>query len=941
VSTTAPAAGRAASDEPIDLRPFRRRPIVTEPLGYVAPLDGLRALAVIAVVLYHSHFPWITGGFLGVSAFFTLSGFLITSLLLREWAGSSTVDLRSFWNRRFRRLLPASWLTMGVVLVAGAVGIWNDDQLRAVRSDLPYSLLEIVNWHFIAADRSYGAEFTAPSPLAHFWSLAVEQQFYLLLPVLALGVLTLGSAVVSRRRLQRLVLVFVALAVVSAVLNGLLARSSIDRAYYGTDTRMAEMLIGSLLACATLRRLRLPVASRARSLVSLAGLAAAALTLWLWHQATLRSEWMYPWGLLLTALCTATIIYAAVQGGWLAKALSVPPLQWIGRISYGVYLLHWPVFLWLTPARVGWAPWPLFALRMAVTVALAVAMFHLLENPVRHGRRIRRPYGWLAALVAAALLLGGDMVVTRDLPPPSQLSLASSAQESTPTTIPPPPVRALLIGDEIAGSLGESLAAQSGWELTTASAATCGLTIGGWIRTAGGTVERDVDRCHGAHEQMVAAATAAQPDVVLAMPGMREAADRRMSAATEWGGPGTPVTDDFLRTDLGAMVDELAASGAEVVLVTVPYVRNTVAPEPQPVVMPVAEDQQPFAAAEAAQMQQSAPPAGFAENDDARIDRVNTILAEVAASRGVRVLDLAAQLRAQPGGALAPELRPDGVRIAPSAGPMLSEWMLPLLRDTTPPPAAAPSAAVVAADAPLPEAPPAGPRRVVAPGERMDVLVVGDSVGHNLGYGLELWSEAGAPARVTNSAQLGCPVARGGSYRFKGDVEYFGDNCEWSQRFPQLVSGYRPDVVLLGTGIWEIVDRRLAGDDRYRHIGDPAVDRYILSELLSAVDVLGADGATVVLVTQPHVRPGLEQGFQDLPESDPARMDRMNELQQEAAALRPGVVRVVDLRGWLQGQPGGEENTDVRPDGLHFTDAYVETVAEWLGPELRSIAEGN
>ena len=123
---------------------LRRRRIAAEDLGYVVPLDGLRALAVIAVVLYHSHFSWIPGGFLGVSAFFTLSGFLITALLLREWSSSATIGLRSFWTRRFRRLLPAEWVTMAVILVLGVVGVWNDDQLRAVRGDLPYSLLALV-----------------------------------------------------------------------------------------------------------------------------------------------------------------------------------------------------------------------------------------------------------------------------------------------------------------------------------------------------------------------------------------------------------------------------------------------------------------------------------------------------------------------------------------------------------------------------------------------------------------------------------------------------------------------------------------------------------------------------------------------------------------------------------------------------------------------------
>lgn len=942
MSTTIPDGEFVAAGTDEDLAQFRRRPVVTEPLGYVAPLDGLRALAVLAVVLYHAHFPWIPGGFLGVSAFFTLSGFLITSLLLREWAGNSAIDLRRFWNRRFRRLLPASWLTMGIILCFGAVGVWNSDQLRAVRGDLPYSLLEIVNWHFIAADRSYGAEFTAPSPFAHFWSLAVEQQFYVLLPVLAVGVLTFGRSRISRRRLHRLVAVFAVLTVVSAVLNGLLARHSIDRAYYGTDTRMAEMLIGSLLACATLRRLRLSP-GRARSGAMALGVVGLVVTVWLWHEATLRATWMYPWGLLLTALCTASIIYAAVQGGLLSKALTVAPLLWIGRISYGIYLLHWPVFLWLTPARVGWSIWPLFALRMAVTIAASVLLFRFVENPVRHGTRIRKPYGWVAAAVMAALLLGGDLVVTRDLPPPSDLSLASSSA-TTPTTIPPPPVRVLVVGDEMAGSVGTALTGTDGLEVTVSAAPGCGLALGGWVRVADGSIERDVDRCRGAHDQWVAAATQTRPDVVMVMPALRDAADRRLSTANPWGGPDDATNDDFLRTEFGSVVDDLSATGAEVVLMTAPHVRNTVPPVPQPIVPPSdvnGERAQVLAAAEVAVIEEGRPDAGFAENDDARIDHLNGILGQVATSRGVRMMDLGAQMRSWPGGEFDPTLRPDGVSVAVAAGAPINTWLLPQLRDSAPPPTPAPPAAVVAADAPLPEAPPVTPRRVLAPGAHADVLVVGDSVAHNLAFGLEKWASSGrANATIINDGQLGCPIARGGSYRFKGDIEFFADSCEWSEKFPALVSGHRPDIVVLASGIWEVVDRRLPGDDRFRHIGDPGVDRYILREFLSAIDVLGADGATVALVTQPHIRPGLDQGFQGLPESDPARIDRLNELLREAASLRPGVVQLVDFQAWLQQQPGGEDDASIRPDGIHFTDEFAPTVGAWFGPELRRIAEG-
>jgi len=226
-------------------------------MGHEPALDGLRAVAVMVVVLFHAKFSWIPGGFLGVSTFFTLSGFLITSLLLREWSRRGGLVMRTFWRRRFRRLLPASWATMGLVVLAGVVGIWTADQQRSLRGDVPFSLAEVVNWHFIAAGRTYGSKFEAPSPLEHFWSLSVEQQFYVVLPLLLLGLLTLAAA---RRMTSPVRLVAVAMGAVVAVsgfLNWFFARSSLDRAYFGTDTRAAELAAGALLACACVGGFRL------------------------------------------------------------------------------------------------------------------------------------------------------------------------------------------------------------------------------------------------------------------------------------------------------------------------------------------------------------------------------------------------------------------------------------------------------------------------------------------------------------------------------------------------------------------------------------------------------------------------------------------------------------------------------------------------------------
>ncbi len=211
--------------------------------------------------------------------------------------------------------------------------------------------------------------------------------------------------------------------------------------------------------------------------------------------------------------------------------------------------------------------------------------------------------------------------------------------------------------------------------------------------------------------------------------------------------------------------------------------------------------------------------------------------------------------------------------------------------------------------------------------------MVGDSVAYGYGFGLTGWARGRSDLRAVNGGQLGCPIARGGSYRFLRDIGIFEDRCDWSRLFPKFMSEQDPDVVVLSSGIWEVVDRRLPGDDRWRHIGQPEVDRYLLREFLSAIDTLGSDRATVVLLTYPHFQAGADQGYTDLPESDPARVDRLNELMAEAAGLRPGVATVVDVQAWLAQQPGGERT---RPSGRTACTSGTTTCPPWRRGWARS-----
>lgn len=483
-----------------ELRPTRRDSV----LGHQDALDGLRAVAVVLVLLFHGGVSEFGGGFLGVSVFFTLSGFLITNLLLRRWFDTGHLDTTGFWGRRIRRLAPAAWLTIGLVVVMGTLGAWNTEQLRSLRGDVPWSLVELVNWHFIATGASYAGGFAAPSPLEHFWSLAVEAQFYLGLLLVVVAALAPWGGATRRTRFRRLVVALVLLLVASATANLLLADGSVDRAYYGTDTRAAEMLAGALLACATARRFR-PRHAGARSALRWGAGIGLAVIIGLSTVATVESSWLYPWGLLATAAASSALIAGVLQRGWTTRALSAAPLVALGRISYGVYLLHWPLFIWLTPDRTGLGTWPLLALRLAVTIPAALAMYHALERPVRTGAWPAPVLGRLLSGGVVVVLLLGALGTTARLPPPPAHLATGEPPELEITEVPGAPVerpaedqaaaatttnapsgprtprRVLLVGDSIAASLQEALADElAGRGVAFASAAVpgCGVVTG-------------------------------------------------------------------------------------------------------------------------------------------------------------------------------------------------------------------------------------------------------------------------------------------------------------------------------------------------------------------------------------------------------------------------------------------------------------------------------
>lgn len=431
-------------------------------LTHVAALDGLRGIAVLAVVVYHLDSDLLPGGFLGVSLFFTLSGFLITNLLLAEWEVTHNVGLRHFWGRRFRRLLPAA--LVGLVLVVLTSWLWADaSQLAALRGDVVSALAYVANWRFIFDGDLYGAGFEQPSPVLHYWSLAIEEQFYVVVALIAVAL-----ARFSRTR-RAWVVTFGTLAALSMLATLLLWGSAdTNRIYFGSDTRAFELLAGVLLALAigfSVPRRVLRFASR-HVVVAIAAIAMLAAFL----LADVGQVWLYRGGLWLVALGSVALIVGALDHGPLARGLSWKPLAALGLISYGVYIYHWPVFVYLTSDRTGLDGASLAVLRIGVTLAIAVVSYHLIEQPVRRRDLNLRPVPVVATvavltvgLLVAATVLDGR-AATRDVVATPDLELASSTE--VPPLAPAPPVatpeieRVLFLGDSLVHQSYPTLAAR-------------------------------------------------------------------------------------------------------------------------------------------------------------------------------------------------------------------------------------------------------------------------------------------------------------------------------------------------------------------------------------------------------------------------------------------------------------------------------------------------
>jgi peptidoglycan/LPS O-acetylase OafA/YrhL/lysophospholipase L1-like esterase len=418
---------------------------------YMPGLDGLRALAVASVVAYHVDLGWAQGGLLGVGVFFTLSGYLITDLLLGQQESPGGLRLADFWLRRARRLLPGLLVMLAVVVAW--VTLLDRPLLPAVRGAVVASAFYVTNWWLIAQHSSYFAQFGPPSPLGHLWSLAVEEQFYLIWPWLLWIALRLRR---SRAAIDsRLAAASLLLAAASAVTMGLLYQPGYDptRVYDGTDTRVFALLIGAALAFVwPSRHLREEVADRARWILDGAGAAGLVVFAVLVWRTSEYSPFLYRGGMVLLSFATALMVAAAASpASRFGRVLGWRPLRWLGVRSYGIYLWHYPIIVLTAPAGGGDTP-ARAVLQVAAVIGCAALSWRYIEEPIRHGVLHRwwaqlRADGWrigvlgrrarIAVAAAAAVLVLASCGMTGVVHPDSA-SPAAAVQPAPRTAAASP-----------------------------------------------------------------------------------------------------------------------------------------------------------------------------------------------------------------------------------------------------------------------------------------------------------------------------------------------------------------------------------------------------------------------------------------------------------------------------------------------------------------------
>jgi len=592
-------------------------------------LDGLRGLAVAAVMAFHLGFGGVSGGYLGVSLFFTLSGVLIGSLVLNEITTSGRFSLRSFWLRRARRLLPPALITLAVV----AIGRLVTANLNATSgSDVVASALNVANWHFLAEGSSYSDLFGGPSAVLHFWSLAIEEQFYL-----AAGLLSFLLATVARRPVRTVAIVSIVVASCS-FMTPFVIGFDVDRVYYGADTRAGELMIGvaaaALFASESRRR---SVLTRTRQFGVAATIAFGA-TVALWSAATPGTDALRNGLLPLTALLSVVVIIGALlPTGPVAIIATLWPMRWLGRISYAVYLIHWPVIVVANQVSTDRS---LFRSAMLVVISLGLAQLSsvFVERPVRHQRI---SFGHLAVAAGVALVSIGVASAFEGRTTESAAFLADLSERDTQ---PVQPVSPAAVDDDVprVGLFGDSVGFSMLFALGYATAVPDFVRTGSEVDLGCGIAVSPMpppnqpSQCDNPAERYALKAVNGEVTVAIMISCQWELLPQPIPGSTDGQTRviGGDEFDQFIRDQYEHVADRLSEAGVERILwMRCPYMSQITGVS-------------------------GLSPTFLASRDPIRMDRLNGIITELAADRDdVEVLAFDDWVNARVDDA---SLRPDG-----------------------------------------------------------------------------------------------------------------------------------------------------------------------------------------------------------------------------------------------------------------------------------------
>jgi peptidoglycan/LPS O-acetylase OafA/YrhL len=635
-------------------------------LPHVPSFDGLRALALLGILAFHQGYDLVRGGFLGISSFLTLSGFLVATLLLAEWSQDGRVSVVRFWERRARRLIPAlAFVLAGVVVLQAALRVGAGPGFRG---DVLAAAGQVLNWRFAFGGDGFASVLTDPSPVQHLWSVSLAVQVFLLLPLAFVGLMRFVGT-----RWRGAGAVFGLVAVGSFVAASMTAdRSGNDGlAYYGTHTRLGELLVGVVLAYAVLspafRRLmetpRGATILRYGPFVALAGLA------WLWSTTSLYSSNLFGGVTLVNALLTAFVVLAVTIPGPATSALSWLPLRAVGIISYAAYLVHWPIYLLLDEDRTGLDSNLLFLARLGATLAVAALLTWVVERPIRYRLAIRRRQLGVALGTSLALVGAVALVLPEQPPPDVSLSVDDGDGPGDLEVVTPAPgddeiVRIALVGDGLAGSLTSGLetwnADQTDQQVRvdTHVAPGCPISAPGPVRLAGETIGEDI-ACVGFGPRLPELLDASGADAIVVVGGLVDLGEREIDR--KWRHVGDPVFDDWVGDRYDDLADRLAGQDVPVLWATYPHVR----------LAPGNDGEGDWTT--------------VADNDPLRVERLNEIIHDTVGGRDdFSVIDLDAWSQDLPaGGAFGAEYRLEGRDLTEAGADAAARWLVPKVLEAT------------------------------------------------------------------------------------------------------------------------------------------------------------------------------------------------------------------------------------------------------------------